>query len=111
MALEATDRRDTQASIAAVERARRVPVRAQEELGLGDVPTVIPEREGARAEAVTAVPAEGGAGDRPGNAVYGQPVPVLEDAHGGDGARADDPVDGARVDAATLQRDLQSGDT
>jgi len=64
MALEATDRRDTQASIAAVERARRVPVRAQEELGLGDVPTVIPEREGARAEAVTAVPAEGGAGDR-----------------------------------------------
>ena len=62
MALEATDRRDTQASIAAVERARRVPVRAQEELGLADVPTVIPEREGERAEAVTAVAAEGGTG-------------------------------------------------
>ncbi len=57
MALEATDRRDAQGSVAAVERTWRVPVRAQEELGLGDVPAVIPEREGARAEAMAAVPA------------------------------------------------------
>jgi hypothetical protein len=70
MTLEATDRRDAQGPVAAVERARRVPMRAQEELGLGDVPAVVPEREGARAEAMTAVRAEGGAGDRPGNAVY-----------------------------------------
>jgi len=109
MALEATDRRDAQGSVAGVERTRRVSVRTQEELSLGDVPALIPEGEGARAEAMAAVPAEGGAGDRPGNAVYGQPVPALEDAHGGDGARADDPVDCARIEAATLQRDLERG--
>jgi len=40
MALEATDRRDAQGSEAAVEGAGRVPVRAQEELGLGDVPAL-----------------------------------------------------------------------
>jgi hypothetical protein len=106
MALEATDRRDAQGSVAGIERTWRVPVGAQEELSLGDVPAFIPEREGARAEAMAAVPAQGGAGDRPGNAVYGQPVPALEDAHGGDRARPDDPVDGARVEGAILQRDL-----
>ena len=68
---------------------RRVPVRAQEELGLGDVPAVIPEHEGARAEAMAAVPAEGRASERPGNAVHGQSVAALEDAHGDDRVRAD----------------------
>ena len=66
MALEATDRCDAQGSQAAVERAGRVPMRAQEELGLGDVSAVVPEREGARAEAMTAVRAEGGAVTGPG---------------------------------------------
>jgi hypothetical protein len=110
MALEATDRCDAQGSEAAVETAGRVPMRAQEELGLGDVPALSPEREGARPEAMAAVRAEGAAGHRPGNSVYGQPMPALEDAHGGDGARANDPVDRAPVEAATLQRDLQRGD-
>ena len=41
-------------------------MRAQEELGLGDVSAVVPEREGARAEAMTAVRAEGGAVTGPG---------------------------------------------
>ena len=110
MALEATDRCDAPGSEAAVERAGRVPVRAQEELGLGDVPALSPECEGARTEAMAAVRAEGAARHRPGNPVYGQPMPALEDAHGGDGARADYPVDRAPVEAATLQRDLQRGD-
>ena len=110
MALEATDRRDAQGSVAAVERTGRVSMRAQEELGLGNVPAVIPEHEGARAETMAAVPAEGRAGDGPGDAVHGQSVPALEDAHGGDRVRADDPVDRARIEAASLQRDLQRGD-
>ncbi len=111
VALKAADRRDARRSVPPIQRPRGESVRAEQELCLGDVPASIARRDRAHAEAMATVAAERGAGDRPGNPVDNQPVPALEHADGGNRAGADDPVDRAGVQAPTLQRDLQRGDS
>jgi hypothetical protein len=85
-------------------------VRRERELERGDVPARSSVNEEAGAVAVPGVAAERAAGPRADDAVDGEAAAVLEAPYGGNRPRAADAVDRPRVEPASLECDLQSGD-
>jgi hypothetical protein len=85
-------------------------VGGEQELQAGDVPPARVERERAAAEPGAAAAAERAPRLRAGDAVGGQAAAALEALDGRRRGGPGDAVDGARVEPAGAQRDLQGGD-
>jgi hypothetical protein len=108
--LEAAQGAGRASAEATVEPARAVTVPPEQELEDGDVVADRATAKDASAEEGPPERAESAARPLAGEAVDGEPVPALERADSGLGARALYAVDRAAVDPSFAERDLQSRD-
>jgi hypothetical protein len=107
--LEAANRDQRAGPEVTVQGARWKPVPGEQKLKSGHVPAHGGACEDAAAEWVPPESSERGAVAAVDDAVYRHAGPTLEAPNGGSGLRPRDAVDRARVETASLERDLERG--